>query len=134
MPIQSHSRVVQIGGKRIAFPDRMSDAEVTAAARRLARHGRVDSKLVLRLLNGGARLADDAQRVMDMMPVEQRVAFRDALRSAINDKAVNDPIKARKILYALGATAQHIFGHDFPRVKQEFDRASKAAVRKADNQ
>jgi len=127
MPIQDHSRVVQIGNKVIAFPDRMSDAEVSAAARRLSQHRRVDPKVVHRLLNGGARLADDAQRVMDMMPVEQRAAFREAMRSAINDKAAGNPTKARKILYSLGGTARNIFGDDYPSVKQEFDRASKAA-------
>jgi hypothetical protein len=92
------------------------------------------SKTVTRLVNGGSRLADDADRVMSMMPAEQRPAFRESVANAIRDKAASDPIKARKILYALGATAQHVFGDDFPRVKQEFDRVSRAAVRKADNQ
>jgi hypothetical protein len=66
---------------------------------------------------------------MDMMPVEKRAAFRDAVRSAINDKAEGNPTKARKILHAPGATSQNIFGEDFLKVKQEFDRASKAAAK-----
>jgi hypothetical protein len=87
--------ILKIGDSVIAFPDRMSDAEVSAAARRLTQ--RVDAKVVLRLLKGGARLADDAQRVMDTMPAEQRAAFRDAVRSAIDDKAAGAATKARKI-------------------------------------
>lgn len=129
MPIQGHNRVVQIGNKVIAFPDCMSADEVTAAARKLAQPQRVDQKIVLRLLNGGARLADDAQRVMDMMSAEQRAAFRDAVRSAINDKAAGNPGKARKILYALGDTARHIFGDTYAQVKRDFDRASRDAAK-----
>jgi hypothetical protein len=130
MPTQGHSRVIQIGNRVIAFPDRMSDAQVSAAVRRLAQ--RVDPKVVLRLVNGGARLADDAQRVMDTMPADQRQAFRDAVQSAINDKAAGNQIKARKILYALGATAQNIFGDTYAQVRRDFDLASRAAVRKTD--
>lgn len=128
MPIQGHSRVVQIGDRVIAFPDRMSDAEVAAAARKLAQPQQIDQKIVLRLLNGGSRLADDAQRVMDVMPAEQAAAFREVVRSAINDKAAGNPTKARKILYALGKTAKAIFGPEYDRTKKELDAESRAAL------
>lgn len=125
MAIEGHSRVVLIGNKRVAFPDRMSDAEIAVAVRNLRTQENAESKVVLRLLNGGARLADDAERVMQTFTADQAESFRDAFRAAINDKAAGDPIKARKIFLAVGDTARKVFGNSYAQMRREFDRASK---------
>jgi hypothetical protein len=127
--MKDHSRVVEIGNKRVAFPDHMTDEQVTAAARNIYQRQWLDPNVVLRLVNGGAKVSDVAERVMDSMPVESRPAFRDSVRAAIAEKAASDPIKARKIFYALGETSRHIFGDTHDQVRKDFDKASKAALK-----
>lgn len=134
---KTHPYRVQLRpGFVVAFPATMTADEVEVACRdihakqKLASGHQVDTKLVARLLNGGSRLADDAQRVMDTMPAERREAFRDAVRSAINDKAAGDPVKARKIFLSLGKTARAIFGLEYASTKKRLDAESRAAVGK----
>lgn len=66
------------------------------------------------------------------MPVEKRAAFWDAVRSAINDKAAGNPVKARKIFLSLGQTAKVIFGPEYASTKKKLDAESRVAVRKTD--
>lgn len=127
--MKDHSRVVQIGNKRVAFPDHMTDDEITAAASNIYRRQGPDPNIVLRLVNGGAKVSDDAEQVMDSMPAQSRPAFRDAIRAAVADKAAGDPIKARKIFYALGETARYIFGDTYDQVRKDFDKTSKSALK-----
>jgi hypothetical protein len=84
--------------------------------------------IVLRLLNGGSRVQEDASWLVSFLPVDLLNFFRSEFGDAIRQKA-GDPVKARKIFLSMGKTAKIVFGSDYWRVKQEFDRASKAAAK-----
>jgi hypothetical protein len=88
-----------------------------------------DPRVVARLVNGGSRLAYDAGQTMDLMDSAARPAFRDAVKTAIDDKAKGDPVKARKILYSMSDTARNIFGDTYDQTRQEFDKASRATLK-----
>jgi len=64
----------------------------------------------------------------EILPPDLLDFFRSEIGAAIRKKA-GDPVKARKIFLSLGKTARIVFGPDYSRVKQEFDRASKAAAK-----
>lgn len=85
--------------------------------------------VVMRVLNGGAKVKEDAAWLVGILPADLLGFFRLEVTAAIREKAAN-AVKARKIFLSLGKTARIVFGPDYSRVKQEFDRASKAAVQK----
>ncbi len=111
------------------FLRRVSKAVHQAAKQSAQLDAAPDPKVIFRLINGGARLSDDAERTMDSIPVESRPAFRDAVRDAINDKAAGDPTKARKLFYSLSDTARNIFGDTYDQVRKDFDKASRATLK-----
>ena len=84
--------------------------------------------VVTRLLNAGERAKDDARWLVSLLSSDLLDFFRAEISVAIREKA-GDPVKARKIFLSLGKTARIVFGPDYSRVKQEFDRASKAAAK-----
>jgi hypothetical protein len=84
--------------------------------------------VVMRLLNVGARAKGDTRWLVSALPADLLGFFRSEVSNAIREKAA-DPVKARKIFLSLGKTARIVFGPDYSRVKQEFDRASKAAAK-----
>jgi hypothetical protein len=84
--------------------------------------------VVVRLLSGGSRVTEDARWLVSILPADLLGFFRAEASAAIRGKA-GDPVKARKILYALGDTARNIFGDTYAEVKQDYDRASKDAAR-----
>jgi len=88
-----------------------------------------DPKVVSRFVNGGSRLAYDAGQTMDLMDPTARPAFRDAVKSAIDDKAKGDSVKARKLFYSMSDTARNIFGDTYDQVRKDFDKASRATLK-----
>ena len=84
--------------------------------------------VVMRLLNTGARAKEDAAWLVGILPADLLGFFRSEINAAIREKA-GEPIKARKIFLSLGKTARIVFGSDYSRIKQEFDRASRAATK-----
>ena len=87
--------------------------------------------VVLRLLNGGSRVEEDARWLVGILPADLLVFFRSEVSAAVREKA-GDPKKARKIFLALGKTARAIYGTEFSRVKKTLDEESRAAVRKTE--
>ena len=66
--------------------------------------------------------------MVSILPTDLLDFFRSEISAAIREKA-GEPIKARKIFLSLGKTDRIVFGSDYSRIKQEFDRASRAAVK-----
>jgi len=91
--------------------------------------------IITSVLSRGAKAHEDAAFLVGILADDAALLsfFRDAVRTAINEKAGN-PVKARKIFRSLNKTARAIFGDDYSKISKEFDRASRAAVQKAENQ
>ena len=84
--------------------------------------------VVLRLLNGGARVTEDARWLVGILPADLLGFLRSEVCAAIRQKA-SDPTKARKIFLSLGKTGRVLFGAEYAATKQTLDAESRAVAR-----
>jgi hypothetical protein len=93
--------------------------------------------VVLRLLNGGSRVTEDASWLVSFLPADLLAFFRAEVLAGLERKAARndgtvDRVKARKMFYALSRTAKVIFGSEYAGTKKQLDDESRAAVRETD--
>jgi hypothetical protein len=93
--------------------------------------------VVLRLLNGGSRVTEDARWVVSILPADLLTFFRAEVLAELERKATLtdgtvDRVKVRKMFYALSETAKLTFGPEYANTKARLDAESRAAVRKTD--
>jgi hypothetical protein len=95
--------------------------------------------VVLRLLNGGSRVTEDARWIVNILPADLQAFFRAEVLAELERKATRtdgtvDRVKLRKLFYGLSKTSKVIFGPQFASTKKRLDAESRAAARKPENQ
>jgi hypothetical protein len=95
----------------------------------------VSRAIVLRLLNGGSRVTEDARWVVNILPEDLQSFFRCEVLAELERKAARtdgtvDRVKLRKLFYALSQTSKAIFGPEYSSTKKKLDAELRAAVRK----
>ena len=93
--------------------------------------------VVMRLLNGGSRVTEDASWLVSFLPADLLAFFRAEVLAELEKKATRtdgtvDSVKLRKLFYTLSKTSKVIFGPQWAGTKKKIDADSRAAVRKTD--